>query len=140
MYKSLALFNGILLAIMVFFNGMVTKKTGPYVSTLIFHTIGLIIIVLIAIVRKNKFPKLIGMKLMFLLPGVLGVITIFLNNLCIPVIGVTLTSSISLYGQLIMSIIVEHFGLFGMPVNKFRKEKLLGFSIISLGAIVMIII
>ncbi|MBK1813333.1 DMT family transporter [Clostridium sp. YIM B02505] len=140
MFKNIALINGVLLAIMVFFNGMVTKEIGPYMSTLIFHTIGLVTIVLIAIIRKNKFPKLKGMKLLFLLPGVLGVITIFLNNLCIPVIGVTLTSSISLYGQLVMSIIVEHFGLFGMPVNKFRKEKILGFSIISLGAIVMIVI
>ena len=140
MYKNLALINGVLLAIMVFYNGMVTKVTGPYISTLIFHVIGLITILIIAILRKNKFPKLKGMKLIFLLPGILGVITIFLNNLCIPVIGVTLTSSISLYGQLVMSIIVEHFGIFGMPVNKFRKEKLLGLSIISLGAIVMIAI
>lgn len=38
-----------------------------------------------------------------------------------------------------MSIFVEHFGLFGMPVNKFRKEKILGFSIITLGAVVMIV-
>jgi len=37
-----------------------------------------------------------------------------------------------------MSSLVEHFGLFGMPVNKFKKEKILGFSIISLGIIVMI--
>lgn len=140
MYKSLAVINGVLLAIMVFYNGMITKVTGAYISTLVFHVIGLITILLIAIIRKNKFPKLKEMKLIFLLPGVLGVITIFLNNLSIPVIGVTLTSSISLYGQLVMSIIVEHFGLFGMPVNKFRKEKVLGLSIISLGSIIMIAI
>ncbi|WP_346889257.1 DMT family transporter [Clostridium sp. UBA1056] len=139
MYKNLALLNGVILAIMIFFNGMLSSITGPYMSTLIFHVLGFILILAISMVKKNNIVNFKKVPLMFFLPGILSVITILLNNICIPQIGITLTIGISLYGQLIMSIFVEHFGLFGMPVNKFRKEKILGFSIITLGTVVMIV-
>lgn len=139
MYKNLALLNGVMLAIMIFFNGMLSSITGPYMSTLIFHVLGFILILAISMVKKNNIVNFKKVPLMFFLPGILSVITILLNNICIPQIRITLTIGISLYGQLIMSIFVEHFGLFGMPFNKFRKEKILGFSIITLGTVVMIV-
>ncbi|WP_291578281.1 DMT family transporter [Clostridium sp. UBA6640] len=138
MYKNLALINGVILAIMIFFNGMLANITGPYMSTLIFHILGFILIIIISIIKKNKLSNLKKLPLIFFLPGILSVITILLNNISIPKIGLTLTIGITLFGQLVMSSLVEHFGLFGMPVNKFKKEKILGFSIISLGIIVMI--
>ena len=139
MYKNLALLNGVMLAIMIFFNGMLSNITGPYMSTLIFHVLGFILILAISMVKKNNIVNFKKVPPMFFLPGILSVITILLNNICIPQIGITLTIGISLYGQLIMSIFVEHFGFFGMPVNKFKKEKILGFSIITLGTVVMIV-
>lgn len=138
MYKNLAIINGVILAIMVFFNGMLARITGPYMSTLIFHMLGFILIIIISIIKKNKFSSLKELQPIFFLPGVLGVITILLNNLSIPRIGVTLVTGVSLFGQIVMSSLVEHFGLFGMPANRFKKEKALGFSMILLGIIVMI--
>jgi transporter family-2 protein len=139
MYKNLALINGVILAIMIFLNGMLANITGPYMSTLIFHILGFILIIIISIIKKNRLSNLRKLPLVFFLPGILSVITILLNNISIPKIGLTLTIGITLFGQLITSSLVGHFGLFGMPVNKFKKEKILGFSIISLGIIVMII-
>lgn len=140
MYKGLALTNGIILAIMVFLNGMLSSITGPYISTLIYHLLGFILIILISLVKKNRLSSLKYLPIIFFLPGMLGVITILLNNISIPKIGVTLAVGAGLFGQLAMSAIVEHFGLFGMPVNRLKKGKILGFSIISLGIVVMIIL
>lgn len=138
MYKNLALINGVILAIMIFLNGMLANITGPYMSTLIFHILGFILIIIISIIKKNRLSNLKKLPLVFFLPGILSVVTILLNNISIPKIGLTLTIGITLFGQLVMSSLVEHFGLFGMPVNKFKKEKILVFSIISLGIIVMV--
>ncbi len=138
MYKNLALINGIILAVMVFLNGMLAIITGPYMSTLIFHVLGFILIIIISIIKKNRLSNFKELPLIFFLPGILGVITIFLNNISIPQIGVTLVTGVSLFGQLVMSSLVEYFGLLGMPCNRFKKEKILGFSIISIGIIVMI--
>lgn len=130
MYKNLALINGVMLAIMIFLNGMLASITGPYMSTLIFHILGFILIIIISIIKKNRISDLKEMQNIFFLPGILGVITIFLNNISIPQIGLTLAIGATLFGQLVMSSLVEHFGLFGMPINKFKKEKILGFLII----------
>lgn len=138
MYKNLALINGVILAIMVFLNGMLASITGPYMSTLIYHVLGLLLIIFISIIKKNRLSNLKEVPLIFLLPGILSVITILLNNISIPKIGVTLAVGVGLFGQLVMSSFVEHFGLFGMPANKIKKEKILGLSIISLGIIFMI--
>ncbi len=140
MYKKLSLINGVILAIMVFFNGMLTGIIGPYRSTLIYYSLGLILIIGISRVKKFKLLSLRKLSIIFYLPGILNLVTILLNNFIIPNIGVTLASSLSLFGQLIMSSLVDHFGLFGMPVHRIKKEKLLGLSVISLGIASMIIL
>ncbi|MGE5678057.1 MAG: DMT family transporter [Pseudomonadota bacterium] len=138
MYRNLALANGILLAVMVFYNNMLSGITGPYLSTLIFHLLGLVLILALSLARKNKLPRITKISPIYFLPGILSLTTILLNNLCIPRLGVSLTVGVGLYGQLVMSSLVEHFGLFGMSLRKFRKWKLAGFSIISLGITAMI--
>lgn len=140
MYSSLALVNGIILAVMVFFNGMLSKTAGPYMSTLIYHLLGFVLIMFISLAKKNKLSNFKKLPVIFFLPGILGVITILLNNISIPHTGVTVAVGAGLLGQLVMSSIVEHFGLFEMPVNRLRKEKIPGFLIILLGIIVMVMV
>lgn len=139
MYKNLAIINGGIIAIMIFLNGMLARVTGPYISTLLFHLLGLILIIIISIIRKNSIPNLKEVPVLLFLPGILSVITILLNNISIPQIGLTLAIGVTLFGQLVMSSLVEHYGLFGMPVNRLKKEKILGFLIIFIGVVVMIV-
>ena len=52
-------------------------------------------------------------------------------------LGVSLTVSLSLLGQLITSLVIDHFGCFNMPVAEFDKKKILGLVIIIAGIYVM---
>lgn len=139
-YKNLAVLNGVLLAIMIFLNGVLSKRIGLYISTLIYHVLGLLLILLVSIIVKNKLPKFNKIPAILFLPGILSVFVIFLNSLSSSKIGITLTAGMGLFGQLVLSTLIDHFGLFGMPVNKLRKEKILSFSIIISGLIFMIIL
>lgn len=76
-YKNLAVLNGILIAIMIFLNGVLSEKIGLYLSTLIYHVLGLLLILLVSIVRRNKLPKLNKMPVILFLPGTLSVLVIF---------------------------------------------------------------
>ena len=138
MYKKLALFNGILLAVMIFLNGLLGHFIGPYFSTLVFHTVGLLLILIFCVIKRNIVLNVRSLPIISFLPGVLNVAVILLNNLCIPQIGITLTIATSLYGQLVTSTLMESFGLLGLSAVRFRKEKMLGFSLISLGVIAMV--
>ncbi|APC81292.1 TPA: DMT family transporter [Clostridium botulinum] len=139
-YRNLAVLNGILLAIMIFLNGVLSEKIGLYISTLIYHVLGLLLILLVSIVRKNKLPKFNKIPIILFLPGILNVLVIFLNNLSSSKIGITLTAGMGLFGQLVISTLIDHFGLFGVQVNKMRKEKILSFSLIITGLIFMILL
>ncbi|NFD29230.1 DMT family transporter [Clostridium botulinum] len=139
-YRNLAVLNGILLAIMIFLNGVLSEKIGLYISTLIYHVLGLLLILLVSIVRKNKLPKFNKIPIILFLPGILSVLVIFLNNLSSSKIGITLTAGMGLFGQLVISALIDHFGLFGVQVNKMRKEKILSFSLIITGLIFMILL
>ncbi|WP_346939934.1 DMT family transporter [uncultured Clostridium sp.] len=139
-YRNLAVLNGILLAIMIFLNGVLSEKIGLYLSTLIYHVLGLLLILLVSIVRKNKLPKFNKIPVILFLPGILSVLVIFLNNLSSSKIGITLTAGMGLFGQLVISALIDHFGLFSVQVNKMRKEKILSFSLIITGLIFMILL
>ncbi|NFD32028.1 EamA-like transporter family protein, partial [Clostridium botulinum] len=95
---------------------------------------------LVSIVRKNKLPKFNKIPIILFLPGILSVLVIFLNNLSSSKIEITLTAGMGLFGQLVISTLIDHFGLFGVQVNKMRKEKILSFSLIITGLIFMILL
>ncbi|MGD9678356.1 MAG: DMT family transporter [Vulcanibacillus sp.] len=140
MYKGLAFFVGIIIAGMVSVNGVLASMTGPYFSNFIYHVLGFILILIVLIFKKQKKFQLKEIPLIFFLPGILSVLVVVLNNVCINKMGVTLTIAVSLFGQLIISGLIDNYGLFQMPVIKFRKEKLIGYSFILVGIVFMILL
>ncbi|MEJ9170093.1 DMT family transporter, partial [Bacillus thuringiensis] len=61
------------------------------------------------------------------------------NNISFSVLGASITIALSLLGQSIASIVIDHFGLLGMKVAKCEKKKLIGLCFISSGIIIMTI-
>jgi len=144
MYKASAIFIGILIAIMVSFNGVLSNYTDQYVSILIIHIVGLIVVVAVLIFKKEKFKlsKDIPSKdipLYLFSGGFIGVFMVFLSNLCFNLLGASLTLSLSIFGQLILACFIDHYGLFGLNMYKFRKKKIIGFFIILTGLVTMIV-
>lgn len=140
MVKHLAWMNGMLLALMIFLNGVVSSYIGAYLGTLIFHMMGFILLIVIAAFNRHSILDFSQLKPYFLLPGILSVTTITLNNLAIPQIGLTIAVGLTLFGQLVMSTVVEHFGLLGYPQNPLRLKKVIGFVFICLGILAMIVL
>lgn len=139
MYRLFAVFSGVLIALMVTFNGSLSNNIGDYSALIIIHLVGLITIICILIVKKVSIPRLQKIPTYLFSAGALGVFMVFSNNICFNYLGVSLTLVLGLSGQSITSCIIDHFGLFGMEVSKFQKEKLLGFILIFIGIISMVI-
>ncbi|MBS4538853.1 DMT family transporter [Clostridium sp. D2Q-11] len=139
MYKLSASFIGILIALMVTFNGILAKKTGDYVSILMIHIIGLIAISLILIIKNKRINLKKDIPIYFFSGGAIGVIMIFFNNISFNNLGVSLTLSLGLFGQSITAVIIDHFGLLGMSKHTFNKKKTTGFILIFIGIFIMII-
>lgn len=139
MYKASAVFIGILIAIMVTFNGVLSNYTDQYISILIIHIVGLIGVITILIFKKEKFKLPKNIPLYLFGGGFIGVFMVFLNNLCFNSLGASLTLSLGIFGQLVLACFIDHFGLFDLDIYKFKKKKVIGFVIILSGLVTMII-
>ena len=133
----ISIFTGVILAIMISLNGEVGTVAGNYASSVIIHFVGLIGILIVLIATKSKFKNLKGIPFYMFTGGLIGILTVLFTNIGFMGLGVSLTVSLSLLGQLVTSLVIDHFGYFDMPVVKFDKKKILGLVIIIAGIYLM---
>ncbi|MGM0378201.1 MAG: DMT family transporter [Bacillota bacterium] len=135
MYKNYSFILGIFISIMITLNSILSKNTNIFLSLNIIYLVGLItssiILIKFKMYKFNKIPKYL------LTGGIIGVFLVLLNTLTVNNIGVSLTIAIGLLGQIVMSLIVDNFGLFNRKVFKMKKEKILSLLFISIGIFIM---
>ena len=133
----ISIFTGIVLAIMISLNGGLGNISGNYASSVIIHFVGLIGIIFLLIFTKSKIKNLKGIPFYMFTGGLIGILTVLFTNIGFMGLGVSLTVSLSLLGQLVTSLVIDHFGYFNMTVVEFDKKKILGLIIIIAGIYVM---
>ncbi len=136
MYQMLSLFIGFLISIMLTMNGALSAQYGSYFATIVIHFVGLAIITGILFFKKQS-PFKVKFAPYLCLGGVIGVFTTVANNLAFNVISVSSITALTLLAQCLGGIIVDHFGLLGMPKHKFNTRKIYGIVLILVGIIAM---
>lgn len=137
MYNFLSLLIGILVAIMIAFNGQLSHEIGNYSSLIIIHMVGFIVIWVIMLYKKIKLSFKNSLPLYLYIAGAISVFTVMFNNLSFAALGVSLPVALGLLGQLLTSLVFDHYGLLGMPKVSFNKKKFLGLLIIIIGISIM---
>lgn len=134
MYYLLSILSGVLIAIMVTLNGSLTTWHGVYLASVIIHFVGLVFVVLFMKFRKEKiFGSHKRLPFYLYLGGAVGVITTVTNNMAFGKISVSAILALALLGQSISAIVIDHFGLFHMKVQKFNPKKLFGYAFVLVG-------
>jgi transporter family-2 protein len=136
LFYFLSLLTGILISVMVAFNGGLMQQYGVYSATIIIHIAGLLLITIMTIgKRENPFSKRQSWYLY--LGGVIGVMTTVFNNLSFSRISVSSLLALGLLGQSLTGLIIDQYGLLNMPKHIFKKRKILGLLLILCGIISM---
>lgn len=151
MYNALAMLIGLLITVMTTINSSFMQKVGaPYESIglpgnlgnanglVIFHFIGLFFTFLVLIICKKKFSFKSSLPVYFYIGGVIGYLMVFINTVCLGALGASLTFAVVIFGQMTMSAVIDHYGLFGKSVTKFNTKKIGGFLIIFVGLCLMV--
>lgn len=115
-----ALLAGVLLAVMIFINGQLAVYTSPVWASMAAHLIGFIAAwAFIGFAVRGTFtPATPGVKtpLWAYLGGVPGALIVIIASMTInSQIGLIGTLALMLLGQVVFSIVIDAFGLFGMP-------------------------
>lgn len=137
MYNILALVIGALISVMISFNSGLEGYVGSTYSVLIIHAVGLIAILIVAAIKKEKIVIKEAIPFYLFLGGIFGVMLTLVNIITIGGIGVALTTALAVFGQLVFSSLVDHFGLFGLTKYEFNPKKLVGFFIVLVGLVIM---
>lgn len=133
----ISLIVGALTSIMIFFNGSLTNGYGNLPATVLIHLVGLTAILLILLITRSKMKLQKGLPLYLYSAGFVGIGTVMLTNLSYLKLGVSLPLALGLLGQTVFSLLIDHFGLFGMKTVKINPKKLIGLGIIGIGIFIM---
>jgi len=136
------LFIGAILPVQAVLNTKLGKQTGgPLMSSLLSFLVGLIALFIINLF--TNYSAFSNMKLLSVSPwyvwmgGLLGAIyvtcVIFVNQQQ----GVALTFALVVAGQIFISLLIDHYGLFGSIVRPISIAKIIGALLIVAGLVLI---
>lgn len=137
MYYLLAMLTGFLAAVMLVVNGGLSAAYGIWLGAVIIHAVGLAAVLLVYAVRRGPLLPGLRVPLYYFLGGALGVGTTVFSVVAFGVISVSAITALSLLGQALASLGIDHYGLMGMEKRPFQPKKLVGFALIAGGIVLM---
>ena len=69
--------------------------------------------------------------------GFLGAFFVSVMAAAVPRIGVALAFSLAIGGQMIVTLLIDHFGLLGVPVREINLVRVAGATLITIGVILI---
>jgi transporter family-2 protein len=71
------------------------------------------------------------------LAGILGAFYVAAVIILAPRLGTALTFSLIVAGQMLLSLVLDHYGILGMPVKHISWQRLLGMALLVAGVLMM---
>ncbi len=68
---------------------------------------------------------------------VLGAFYVASSVLLVPRLGVALTFSLIIAGQMLIILVIDHFGLLGIAIKEISLPRLLGVTLITIGVVLI---
>ena len=69
--------------------------------------------------------------------GLLGAFFVTAAVMLVPRLGVAMTFSVIIAGQMLVTLIIDHFGLLGVPVKEISLARIAGILLISVGVVLI---
>jgi bacterial/archaeal transporter family-2 protein len=113
---------------------------GPVVAAAVSFLVGTVILFAAAAVVSRSVPELgpiMSAPPWMYLGGLLGAFYVCASIVLTPRLGVATTIGLFLAGQVMASIVIDHFGLFGIPVQPASIPRILGALLIIVGVAVV---
>ncbi|MDA8989954.1 DMT family transporter [Opitutales bacterium] len=130
-------FVGSLIAIQGVANSALGKHLGePLHAALISFGSGFLLLLVLTLTLTEGLPdisKVAAVPKVTLIGGALGVVYVTSMILFVPKIGVASALIAALCGQVILSILLDHFGVLGLQANAASPSRIAGGLLIILG-------
>jgi transporter family-2 protein len=117
-------------------NRMAEAVSSPIASALISFTVGTVCLFVFCILSGVKISSIsnsLNAPPIAWLGGLLGAFFVTATIFLIPRLGVALTFSLVVAGQMLITIIIDHYGFLGLEQKPINLQKALGILLIIIG-------
>ena len=137
LYYLLLLLAGALQGVMVSLNGQLGTYYSAFAICFFVHGIALILLLGYLLVKRTRLDFR-GAPWYVYFVGIFGIAIVASSSWCTLKVGASVMLAISTAGQIISSQLIDQFGLFGMPVQKFRAKQLPGYVLLAAGVALVV--
>lgn len=137
----LAVMVGIALTIQIGMNSTLSVATGsPLIATIVNFCVGLALLVLVALIGGARVApgSVATIPAWAWLGGMLGAIYVAGTIVAAPRLGAVALLALTLAGQMLAALVVDHYGFVGFPRNPVTPTRLLGTALLVAGALLII--
>ncbi len=138
-FALLAFVMGMLMSVYLPMNSSISRYSGsPFAANLSFYVVGVVasIVILVLFGDLKGALKLKSVPPYLFLTGVMSNMVVLSTIFLLPRFGARRGFILMLAGQVIMAVIVSHFGLLESPKDPITLQKLIGAALLILGAVV----
>mgnify|MGYP001069334067 CR=1 FL=1 len=135
--SSLGVFAGGMIAVQSVLNSSLGQRVGNLGSVLVLTFISAISLILLILIfpATSNLRNLPGLSEWYLyVGGVLGVAILAAPIFLVPRIGTTSTLVAIVLGQLLLAMLIDHFGFFASPKIEMNIARVLGVLLVAGGA------
>ena len=112
---------------------IITQRLGIFESVFIVHIGGAIIALIPLLIYGSKFAQWRSIPWYTFGAGIFGLVVIAAISYMIPRVGVAASITTVVAGQLLVGIILDHYGLLGATVRVLDSTRLLGLGVVLVG-------
>jgi transporter family-2 protein len=109
---------------------------AAFISFLV-GTVGLLVYVLIAGVPLGNIVSAKNAPAIVWIGGLLGAFFVTSTVVLVPRLGVAMTFSLIIAGQMLITLVIDHFGLLGVPVKEVSLARVGGILLFTAGLVLI---
>ena len=137
-YLIVSFLMGTVMSIYLPMNSSVSKYMGSSIAAVIvFFVMALITTVIIFVLtgEYDSIARIANVPIYLYLAGIISAFVIVATTLIIPQIGARKFFILLVSGQIVMAIVVSHFGILESPQDPVSLKKILGAGLVIAGAL-----
>lgn len=134
-YVLFAIFAGITVTLQNSINGLMAPVVGAIGASFLSFTTQATLIFAYLTLIQHRLPSIRRARFPEALSGPLAMVVVGLIGVCVSRMGSAVTTCCSVAGQIIISAVIDHFGLFNAQIMRFKSRRIPGFILILIGVL-----
>ena len=138
---ALAVIAGLVLPVQAGLNARMARHIGhPIFATTISFMVGTLALVAYSLAARlptDQLKNYTQANWSEWIPGALGALYVAATVILVPKLGAALTFALIITGQMVISVIIDHYGLVGIPIQPISWGRASGIILLILGVILI---